>query len=203
MEEQIRFLLLKQMLQKEHIDLAAIEVPLMQGKRKIDLMVIENRKLIAYEIKSCKDNLAKLDGQISDYLKIFDKVYLVLDKKFEQNIIKIPNQVGIILFDGKRQKFKTIRKPKINNPIMYYQSLFINNKNLQSYNTKKIKNIFDLRHSLIKNLSKKAFRELVFECLREKYFYGFELFQKVFQSKEIHLSDMYLLCYSSQIKISA
>lgn len=202
MEEKMRFLLLKQILQKECPDLAAIEVSLMQGKRKADLLIAKKNELIAYEIKSCRDNLAKIDGQISDYLKIFDRIYVVLDTKFEKNIINIPNQVGIILFDAQNSKFKIFRKSQKNNPTMYYQTLFISNKKLKNHKQNGITDIFDLRHFLVKHLKKKDLKQLVIECLKEKYSYGFELFQKVFQSKEIHLSDMYLLCYSSQIKIN-
>lgn len=199
----MRFLLLKQILQKECPDLAAIEVSLMQGKRKADLLIAKNNELIAYEIKSCKDNLTKLNGQISDYLKIFDRVYIVLDTKFEKNIVDIPNQVGIILFNAQNLKFKICRKSQKNNPIMYYQTLFINNKRLKAHKQNGIIDIFDLRHFLVKHLKKKDLKQLVFECLKEKYSYGFELFQKIFHNKEIHLSDMYLLCCSSQIKINA
>ncbi|RDU63553.1 MmcB family DNA repair protein [Helicobacter sp. MIT 14-3879] len=203
MEEKMRFLLLKQILQKSPLDLAAIEVSLMQGKRKADLLIAKKNELIAYEIKSCKDNLAKLNGQISDYLKIFDKVYVVLDIKFKKDIISIPEQVGIILFDSKSSKFKILRKPQKNNPIMYYQTLFVNSKKLKLYKQNGIIDIFDLRHFLVKHLKKKDLKQLVFECLKEKYSYGFELFQKIFHNNEIHLSDIYLLYCSSQIKTSA
>lgn len=203
-EDTIRFLLLQHLLERGHIELATIEMSLMYGKRRVDLMLIENKELIAYEIKSCKDNLTRLDGQILDYLKIFDKVYVVLDKKFKKSIDSIPSQVGIFIFDNEKLYFKLQREAKKNNPKIYYQSLFINSKKLQlhSYKTNKTKNIFDLRRSLVNKVKKderEVFKNLLLECLRQKYLYGFELFQKI-ERKYLHLGDMYLLCASSHIK---
>lgn len=204
-EEAIRFLLLKQLLKEsKHINLASIEVPLIQGKRKIDLMIVKNNELIAYEIKSCKDNLSKLNGQVLDYLKIFDRIYLVLDKKFEKNIGNFYSNVGIILFDIKKGlKFKTIKKAKKNKPVLYYQSMFIDNITLQAYEKRnKISNMFELRHSLVKKIDKKVFKKIMLECLNKKYAYGFKLFQSIskLEKDRLHLSDMYLLSSGSHIK---
>lgn len=202
-EEMIRFLLLKDLLRKnKHIELATIEMSLMYSKRRVDLMLIEDKEFVAYEIKSCKDNLARLDGQISDYLKIFDKVYVVLDRKFRKSISDIPNQVGIIIFDSEKLQFKLERKPKKNNPKIYYQSLFVDNKKLQSYKVSDAKYTFDVRHSLINRIEKNeknVFKNFLLECLKQKYFCGFELFRKIEHQKELHLSDMYLLYASSYI----
>lgn len=203
-EEAIRFLLLKQLLKEsKHINLASIEVPLIQGKRKIDLMIVKNNELIAYEIKSYKDNLSKLNGQVLDYLKIFDRIYLVLDKKFEKNIGNFHSNVGIILFDIKDLKFKTIKKAKKNKPVLYHQSMFIDNITLQAYEKRnKISSIFELRHSLVKKIDKKAFKKIMLECLNKKYAYGFKLFQSIskLEKDRLHLSDMYLLSSGSHIK---
>ena len=71
------------------------EVPFLSGKRWADLVVLTKDSLIAYEIKSELDSLTRLSEQIKDYSKTFDKVYLVLSKKFKK-IPAIPQKCWFI-----------------------------------------------------------------------------------------------------------
>lgn len=65
------------------------------GTSRVDLCKI-NGISIAYEIKTDLDNFNRLDKQLNDYLKLFEKVYVICSKKNIENIIKlIPNQCGI------------------------------------------------------------------------------------------------------------
>ena len=51
-------------------------------KRKVvDLVVLQNKKIIAVEIKSDSDNLSRLEEQISEYKKIFDYVLIITTEK--------------------------------------------------------------------------------------------------------------------------
>ena len=64
-------------------DLIANEVPFFKGNRRADLIMISNNNLLGFEIKSELDSLKNLKSQILDYKKIFDFVYVVIDKKFK------------------------------------------------------------------------------------------------------------------------
>jgi len=65
-------------------------------KRRVDLAIYTNGRLIAFEIKSEADSLTRLEGQVNTYLDYFDKVIVISDKKFTSKIIeKSPKSVGV------------------------------------------------------------------------------------------------------------
>ncbi|MGB3609892.1 MAG: sce7726 family protein [Cellvibrio sp.] len=60
-------------------------------------VVIANGTTAAYEIKTELDSLDRLDYQISNYSKVFDKIYVVIpDSKYKAWSHKIPDFSGII-----------------------------------------------------------------------------------------------------------
>jgi spore coat protein CotF len=70
-------------------------------KRCADLLKIE-KYITAYEIKSDFDKVTHLEAQLSDYLAVFDFVYLVITPKLYLIAKKIVSErVGIILIDYK------------------------------------------------------------------------------------------------------
>lgn len=88
-------------LKNQKADLIVNEAPFFRGNRRADIIMIKDKSLIAFEIKSELDNLKNLKTQISDYKKIFDFVYVVIDKKFEKakelNILS--KKIGILVYD--------------------------------------------------------------------------------------------------------
>ncbi|WP_391530070.1 MmcB family DNA repair protein [Campylobacter lari] len=176
------------------MELVSSEVSLMGGKRFIDILTVEGSQVIAYEIKSKKDNLSKLEKQLEDYLKIFDKVYVILDKKFEKKIENIPKNVGIIIFDS-NNNFVLRKHAKKNSPIQYYQSLFISKNYLRKYRKNNNDSLFAARHYVIQNIPKQKFKKMVLEGLREYFLEGFLLFKEEIEknSNIIHPDDISLL----------
>lgn len=80
---------------------------------KLDLLVL-NGTSKAYEIKTKYDNFSRLSKQLETYLKFFDEVSLVLDEKFDDNILKdLNSRVGVFVFT-KRNTLSEIRKAKSN-----------------------------------------------------------------------------------------
>lgn len=64
--------------------------------RRVDLAAIENKSLVAFEIKSEADSLYRLGGQVEKYLEYFDRVTIVAASKHIEQIIKtIPHHVGV------------------------------------------------------------------------------------------------------------
>ncbi|NOH84668.1 sce7726 family protein [Vibrio sp. 03-59-1] len=64
--------------------------------RRVDLAIYSNGKLVAFEIKSEADTLARLNGQLDKYLEYFDKVIVVSDTKFIPTLTNsLPKNVGL------------------------------------------------------------------------------------------------------------
>lgn len=96
------------------------ELGVCDGIARVDIAVA-NGRLCGYEIKSDKDTLERLPGQISAYNKTFDKITIVVGKKYEEKIKNfVPEYWGIqvaYLNRFKRVSFKNIRSPKINKDV--------------------------------------------------------------------------------------
>lgn len=88
-----------------------------------------NNIFYGFEIKSPRDNLARLYKQLSSYVTFFNIVYLVEHEKFVDESLEIINthrhleKVGIIKVNDDLQ-FEEIRRAKINRPFF---DLFIKN----------------------------------------------------------------------------
>ncbi len=67
----------------------------------------------AFEIKTAFDSDKRLRGQINDYLKIFNEVYLIIPFSKVDLYKKYDLNIGIILFDNKNERrFEIYRKAK-------------------------------------------------------------------------------------------
>lgn len=105
-------------LENNTADLIINEAPFFKGNRRADLIIINNQNLIGFEIKSELDTLKNLKAQILDYQKIFDFVYIVIDKKFKNSkeLKELPKQVGILIYNKnifikkEAQKNKRLKK---------------------------------------------------------------------------------------------
>lgn len=96
---------------KNHITIFELNA----GKSRLDLCKV-NGSSIAYEIKTDLDNLNRLNKQLGDYLKLFEKVYIICSKKRCETIEKcLPNECGIYSYRiTKKGKyiFKEIKSAK-------------------------------------------------------------------------------------------
>jgi len=84
------------------------------GMNKADCVIL-NGKSICYEIKTDYDSLFRLNDQLNSYQQLFDEVYIVCSKKYEDIILKeIPSHFGVITLTSKLT-LKTLRKasPKV------------------------------------------------------------------------------------------
>ncbi len=110
---------------KNHVTI--FELPIISSRA--DLCKI-NGESIVYEIKTDLDNFSRLSKQISDYQKIFDKIYVICPKmKINQIKEYLPEEAGIYSY-------------KITNNGRYIykieQSALLNNNNLNSIEQLKI-----------------------------------------------------------------
>lgn len=85
---------------KKHVTI--FELPV--GSSRADLCKI-NGESIAYEIKTDLDNFNRLQKQINDYYKIFEKVFIICSEANVENILKlVPQKCGIYCYRQNRQK---------------------------------------------------------------------------------------------------
>ncbi len=175
-------------------DSIGLEVKFSPKRRLADMMII-SKNLHALEIKSENDNLTKIQDQIYDYRRTFEKVSVISTKKHLKGIRKLVSpQVGIILFENK--SLKIIRKPK-NRKRLDKQSLlmFLNKQDL--YKNIKISDNFnystdELRLIAEKKLTLKKIEAMAKNKLRIKYSRLMELL-KHDMGKEILIDDLQTL----------
>jgi len=79
------------------------------GKNKADIVIL-NGTSSAYEIKSERDKLDRLEGQINSYLKVFARVNIIAGENHLEEIKnKTSEEVGILLLNN-RYRISIIRK---------------------------------------------------------------------------------------------
>lgn len=89
------------------------------GNSKIDIAVL-NGSMQGYEIKSDKDTLVRLQGQISEYNKVFDYLTIVTSIKYAPIISDfIPNWWGILTVENTEKNIflREVREAKQNEEI--------------------------------------------------------------------------------------
>lgn len=201
-EKKIKAILIDKLIQNSpNHQIICSEVPLLGGKRWVDILEIKKNSLIAYEIKSDLDNLSKIENQINDYAKTFNEVYLVLSKKFIGKY-KVPSNIGYFLVDShkrsislKRKSSKRIHVSKEN------LSYFLWREDIPSIFKKKNEDIISIRKKLIQKSTAKELQCLAIKALKKRYYHRFDLFLKERdESEKTHFSDISVLT-KKEIKI--
>lgn len=176
---------------------------LMYGiKRKVvDLVVLQNKKIIAVEIKSDSDNLSRLEEQISEYKKIFDYVLIITTEKHASRISEIaPSEVGIYVFK-ENLLMKKFRNPRIQRNKDKIEMLYsINAKylcklagfTLSKYDADEIRLKYAKRRT-------SSIQEILLMYLTQKYRERFTLFMNE-RGLLTHIEDLSLLSSSFQIE---
>lgn len=114
-EIEIKALVLNKLLKKGVINESSLifnEMNLAGKERRLDLGYFSEGKIVAIEIKSEKDTLNRLEGQLAGYRRYFDRVILVVAKKFSASVLSIADSdVEIWEVDG--LELKVVRKGKL------------------------------------------------------------------------------------------
>lgn len=91
----------KLLIGRHSLKTATMQTEFRVGKSKADC-VIFNGKSTCYEIKSDYDTLSRLPEQLSDYVKVFDEVFVVCTLKHLSKVLDIaPIAVGVLILTGK------------------------------------------------------------------------------------------------------
>jgi len=112
LDRDIRELLNEVYLAKYHADGVSKVVPemgLSGHTARIDIGVV-NGELIGYEIKSDRDTLARLPGQLEVYCGIFDKLTIICGPRYEEKLFDIlPSYCGLYVAEKSRGGRGTLR----------------------------------------------------------------------------------------------
>jgi len=144
------------------------------GKSRADVVVISDSCLTGIEIKSDADTYARLERQVLDYNRCFDKNYVVVGTKHANHIEEhVPDFWGIITVESLGNEasfddvdFYVLREPK-ENPRCHYE--FFRKRQLDFLWRPELYNI-QMKHGFPKypGKSKRFVRDYLFEKLEEE-----------------------------------
>ncbi|MDP1676100.1 MAG: sce7726 family protein [Bacteroidota bacterium] len=148
------------------------------GKSVADLVFI-NGGVSIYEIKTNLDNLDRLESQLKDYKKVIEKIYIVTDSTFVDELIKTykHKSYGIIELT-KSEKLKIHKEAKIDKKYFKHDTLFKLLRKDEYVELIKIRfgiipgvpntQLFKTCLRLIKEIEIVEFQKLVFQILRNR-----------------------------------
>lgn len=186
-------------------DVLATEVPFADFQRRADLVRM-NGLLHGYEIKSDLDNLNTLEGQITHYQSVFDKVSVVLTKTHIKNIRQmVPKTVGIIFVDS--GNITVLRKAQlIKRADKYFLSCFLDRDTIlqllvaQGFEKRDLNthDIAVLRRKLSSTYRIEELKAYTLEFLKQKYSQNFSYFLK-YRGNVTHYENLIELSKGSDI----
>ncbi|MBT4289340.1 MAG: sce7726 family protein [Deltaproteobacteria bacterium] len=99
----------KILLGKHSLNTAQMLTEFRAGKCKADVVILNGSSTV-YEIKSEYDSFKRLEKQISEYLKVFDQIYVITsDHQIKELTQLLPSQIGILSLT-RGNTIKTIRE---------------------------------------------------------------------------------------------
>ncbi|QIR07283.1 sce7726 family protein [Salinivibrio costicola] len=197
LEIDIKSLVLNYLFEKQMVsfgDLVINEFTYGNFSRRVDLAFIKNNEIYGIEIKSEFDTLNRLDGQVKEYLKVFDKVIVVVATKHLNHALEIlPESVALWEFNGERLKVvRRGKKIKIRD-----KSVFIDL--MRVTDLIKVSNFFGLKHEtksrhelskVVLNLPTNKLREAALTALFRRYSDGVSLFFNNVKHRKVENSDL-------------
>jgi hypothetical protein len=114
-EKEIKTTVLDKLLKTGQIDFSAIvfsEMNLARKARRVDLGYIRNQEMVAIEIKSEKDSLFRLAGQLEEYRKYFDRVIVAVAGKYVEGVLAIADD-DVAVWEVTSEGLKVIRKGRL------------------------------------------------------------------------------------------
>ncbi|MGI3004874.1 sce7726 family protein [Shewanella algae] len=197
LEIDIKSLVLNYLVKKQMVrpgDLVINEFTYGNFSRRVDLAFIKNNEIYGIEIKSEFDTLNRLDGQVKEYLKVFDKVIVVVATKHLDHVLELlPESIAIWEFNG--EKLKVVRRGK--KVKIRDKSIFIDL--MRVADLIKVSNSFGLKYEtknrrelskVVSNLPTSKLREAAFKALFRRYSDGVSLFFNNVKHRRVENSDL-------------
>jgi hypothetical protein len=153
------------------------EFPFNFQKRRADILTIDDDLTHAIEIKSDIDNIYKLNSQIEDYLKSFNKVSIFISTKHIKVINTLHKNIGIFIL--KNDEIVCKRKPKTRKKLDKRILLdFLSTPEIKTLYKKKVKSTsrIDLISNIENKISLQEINKLTVLSLKNKITPTFKLF---------------------------
>lgn len=178
--------------------------------RRVDLVVLNDHKMIAYEIKSDADSLYRLPGQLNKYRKYFDKVVVVSTSKHINNILSTAPE-NVEVWEVEDSKVTVKKRGKVNKALAkedYLDLLKVNDMrrlaSIMKITISGSKN--EVRRIIIDNISKVNRNDLKFfvlSTISKKFHLTSSAFlESIRMRRKVTLNDLSLLSpYVSTRKI--
>ena len=161
-------------------DAIGAEVLFSANRRRVDLLIL-SQELHALEIKGYYDDPRKLEGQLDDYHKTFDKVSVITTPKHLNRILKmVKPYTGLILFDKENLKVKRLAKQR-KRLDKYSLLMFLQKNELKRLSKAKNSNNLstdEIRRLIVSRLNIGEIRQAAYSSLRNRYYELFRLFMK-------------------------
>lgn len=180
-ELKIKMLLVKSIMDNYDDYIVGSEFSFQFGERRADLVLLCDNKLTAFEIKSARDNVSRLEYQIESYKKFFDYCFIVCETSNLREIREsTPKEIGIIVINNngelkkirKSSEFKRHDKKILSSTISTskLRKLLNANGSLKSKN--------DLCYEVAKKTPLNVIRELSREAFFNRYAVGSKLLRQ-------------------------
>lgn len=191
-EKLIKCKLIDYLLKKYPNSIVGAEVPFLAGRRWVDVLLINRkRELIAFEVKSEFDTLRRLESQLKDYLRTFDRVYIIFSTKHKNHnvISRLPKNVGYAFIDN-NEKLSFV-KAAIKNKKLFKLNLsyFLWKKDMLIFRRNQSESAIKLRARLMKQKSVSDIHEMAIKALLERYLERFNIFINE-KSQHTHQEDL-------------
>jgi len=161
-------------------DAIGAEVFFSANRRCADLLIL-SQEFHALEIKGYYDDPRKLEGQLDDYHKTFDKVSVITTHKHLNRILKmIKPYTGLILFDKEKLKVKRLAKQR-KRLDKYSLLMFLQKNDLKRLSKTKNRNNLstdEIRRLIVSRLTIGEIHQAAYSSLRNRYYKLFRLFMK-------------------------
>lgn len=143
------------------------------GNSRADLCVF-NGKSIVFEIKTEFDTFNRLQTQLSDYLKTYQYLYLVIPRvKLDEALVFVKNEnIGILIYEIKRNRlsFETIREPHLNKSIdSQFQLNLLTKSQLAKYQSIPIQSKDMMIESILLNHSREEINTIFIKETKNKF----------------------------------
>ncbi|MCH4899366.1 sce7726 family protein [Pseudomonas sp. B707] len=114
-EKEIKAAVLNRLLKIGQIDISSIvfsEMNLARKSRRIDLGYIRGQEMVAIEIKSEKDSLFRLAGQLEEYRKYFDRVIVAVAGKYVEGVLALADD-DVAVWEVDSNGIRVVRKGRL------------------------------------------------------------------------------------------
>ncbi|MCH8179933.1 MAG: sce7726 family protein [Proteobacteria bacterium] len=114
------------LLGKHSLSTASMLTEFRAGSSKADLVILNGTSTV-YEIKSDRDSLARLSGQLENYRKVFSKIYVIAGENHINDLLRcVSPKIGVMAL-VRWNRISTVREAEIDfsgmSPISLFESL--------------------------------------------------------------------------------